>query len=1088
MMNQGQSVTDRYLALEPERSVVVEACAGSGKTWLLTARILRILLQGVRPGEILAITYTRKAAREIESRLRSLLADLAILPDEKVISILEQRGLGREEAAAHLPKARTLFELVAYARPGITVTTFHGWFARLLAGAPLDSGLSGRALDEASTRLLDEAWVQLSTDCTRDPEGAVASSLLFLYAEIGAYMAYRLMSAFIERRAEWRVWIQVLGGKNRLDGWLEETFHTSENPLERLFSDNRIEDLQAFVTMLKGAGSRAESMAANLMGVLAEEDVDERFRLLSDALLTKSGDPRALSPVKAYQAAHGEAGVEALKRLFAELSMAVTDAHAARQDQINARFNHHALIVGSALLEKLDAIKQQRRVMDFSDLEVEVDKLLDTEGTGAYLQARLDARYRQILLDEFQDTNPLQWRILRGWLDAYEGTGLEHPRVFLVGDPKQSIYRFRRAEPGLFGAAADYLSDRFHAIRVQTAHTFRNAGGINALVNEVFREEPLFQGFTEQTSERAGWEARIEVLPLIDAEDESSRELDPDVMRNPLKTARQEVEDLRRTREAESLARRIGEIAGHWMIRDKSGGQRLARYSDILILTRRKTYLALYEAALRNAGIPYLSPGRGGLLDTLEAQDLMAVLRFLACPTDDLALAHALCTPALGLDHECLLNLPVGDRQSWWECLQDMSVPSESPVLARAVSLLQGWIQAATTLPAHDLLDRILHESSWFARTRAAVPAEAWPGICANLEAMLELALGVDGGRYPSLTRFVDELRRLSSSDDEAPDEGLIASSDGTSGRVRIMTIHGSKGLEAPIVWMIDTHVANRGQEGYCVAMDWQPGALKPRHFSLLGRLGEAGRARASIIEQEDLAAEREDLNLLYVAITRAEQVLIISGVTGRSDPENSHYRRIARAVSRMSPDTSMVGELPACADMHAGGHPVVGEMAVFRPTRTVSLGQLRQHAEEITSEASREALAFGTAMHGWLEAQMTGRPLPNVAPEIERAARKLLDRPSLRRFFDPALYRKAGNESSFVTPDGSIGRIDRWVDAEDAVWVLDYKSGHPAKSALMQTYHDQLSVYRDVLRTIFPGREVKAMLVFSEGGEILVE
>jgi len=1088
-MNPNQLVTDRYLALEPARSVVVEACAGSGKTWMLTARILRILLQGVRPGEILAITYTRKAAREIESRLRALLADLAVLPEENALGILEQRGLTRQEAVASLGRARQLFEQVAYARPSITVTTFHGWFARLLAGAPLDSGLAGRTLDEASARLLDEAWVQLGADCARDPDGDVARSLLSLFAESGAFMVYRLMHAFIERRAEWRVWIQVMGGMERLGGWLDEVFHVSENPLERLFSDNRVGDIQALSAMLKGAGARAETMASNLADVLAEEDLEKRFSKLSEALLTKGGEPRALNPVKAYQAAHGEAGVDALKRLFAELGAAVIDTHAARQDQDNAGFNCHALIVGAALLEKLDAIKQQRRVMDFSDLEAEVDKLLDTEGTGAYLQARLDARYRQILLDEFQDTNPLQWRILRSWLDAYEGSGLEHPRVFLVGDPKQSIYRFRRAEPGLFAAAADYLDEHFDAVCVQTAHTFRNAGGINALVNEVFRDEPRFQGFTEQTSERAGWGARIEVLPLIDADGESQQQTAPGSMRNPLRAPRVEDEDLRRVKEAEALAAKIGDIAGHWMISDRSGGSRPVRYSDILILTRRKTHLAIYEAALRSAGIPYLSPGRGGLLDTLEAQDLMAVLRFLACPTDDLALAHALCTPALGLDHTYMLALSAGEGHSWWEEIQKLSAGSAEPILVRAVSLLEGWLDAAAALPAHDLLDRILHESAWFARTRAGVPPESWPGICANLEAMLELALGVDGGRYPSLTRFVDELQRLSSSDDEAPDEGLIASTDGASGRVRIMTIHGSKGLEAPVVWMIDAHVSRRGPEGYGVAMDWQPGELRPRHFSLLGRLGEAGRARTPILEQESLAAEREDLNLLYVAITRAEQVLIVSGVMGRSDPADTHYRRIAGAVSRISSEAGVAGELPLCkkADSDAGGI-VLDRKTIYRPLRRISLGQLRQHSEEITSHASREALAFGTAMHAWLEAQTTGRPLPAVTPEIERAARKLLERPNLRRFFDPEQYRRAGNESSFVAPDGSIGRIDRWVEAEDAVWVLDYKSGRPAQGELMQAYHAQLSVYRDVLKTVFPDSEVKAMLVFSEGGEVLVE
>lgn len=1082
-----EQIADRYLALEPAHSVVVEACAGSGKTWMLTARILRVLLAGVRPGEILAITYTRKAAREIESRLRNLLAELAMQPEAQALRALEMRGLRADEARAQLPRARRLYEEVAYAQPGPTVTTFHGWFARLLAGAPLDSGLAGRALDEAASGMLDEAWVLLAAACARDACSDVAQSLLYLYEQTGAYMTRRLMRTFVERRAEWRVWCQMLGGAEGISGWLVEAFQTSGDPLARLFSANRLTDIEGFAGMLAGAGAKAESMAAALQAVLGEADEQARLVLLRDALLTGKGEPRALKPVKAYQASHGETGVEQLQRRFGELCEAVVDAQDALQDQYNATYNGHALRVGMALLEKLDVIKQQRRSMDFSDLEVEVDKLLATEGTAAYLQARLDARYKQILLDEFQDTNPLQWRILRGWLDAYAGTGLMRPSVFLVGDPKQSIYRFRRAEPGLFVAAARYLHDNFEAVSVCTSHTFRNASKINELVNAVFRGVPEFVGFTEQTSERADRPARIEVLPLLVAGDDTGADqVEEEGMRNPLLQQRIETEDQRRQAEAQAIAQRIRQIVGTFMICEKDGVSRPARYSDVLILTRRKTYLGIYEAALRAAGIPYLSPGRGGLLDTLEAADLMAVLRFLACPTDNLALAHVLRTPAFGLSDEHLLRISEDRSKCWWKALCLLVEQGAEEVLRRAADLLQGWLAVAGSLPAHDLLDRILHESDWIARCRAAVAEESWPGIGANLEAMLELALSVDGGRYPSLTRFVDELQRMSASDDEAPDEGLIAVAEDATGRVRIMTIHGSKGLEAPIVWLIDAHAASRSQEGYGVAMDWPAGELLPTHFSLLGRLGEAGRSRAAILEAEAVAAAREDLNLLYVAITRAEQMLIVSGVAGRSDPPDTHYRRIEAAVRRLADGANEFGGMSVCsgpeAPVSASAPMQAGTGRQFGPIR---VGQLRQHSDEITSSASRQALAFGTAMHAWLEAASAGLPLPVVPPEIEKAARKLYSRPALQRFFDPGQYLRAGNETSFVTPDGSIGRIDRWVEAEDAVWVLDYKSGRIPEEVLMQEYRAKLATYRDVLRAIFPKKEIRAMLVFTEGGEV---
>ncbi|MBK9219537.1 MAG: UvrD-helicase domain-containing protein [Uliginosibacterium sp.] len=160
----------RFIALDPARSVAVEACAGSGKTWLLTSRLLRLLLSGARPGQILAITYTRKAAREIEARLRGLLAMLATADEASVLRELQMRGLAEAEARRQIAPCRALLEAVLRAEPPITITTFHGWFARLLGGAPLDSGLAGRSLDEAASSLLDEAWVLLAADCSRSPD------------------------------------------------------------------------------------------------------------------------------------------------------------------------------------------------------------------------------------------------------------------------------------------------------------------------------------------------------------------------------------------------------------------------------------------------------------------------------------------------------------------------------------------------------------------------------------------------------------------------------------------------------------------------------------------------------------------------------------------------------------------------------------------------------------------------------------------------------------------------------------------------------------------------------------------------------
>ncbi|MBS1208669.1 MAG: hypothetical protein H6R19_1067 [Proteobacteria bacterium] len=1092
--------TQRFLALDPARSVTVEACAGSGKTWLLASRLLRLLLAGARPGEILAITYTRKAAREIEARLRGLLSELATQPEAQVLKMLTERGLSAAEAQAAVPRARGLFEAVLAAEPAITITTFHGWFARLLGGAPLDSGLAGRSLDEAAASLLDEAWVALAAECGRAPESPLAQALLWLYGELGAFMTRKLVGGFVERRAEWQVWKEQYGGMAGAIAWLDAEFGVGGDPLADLFLPLRLNELEAFARLL-GQNTATDQTAGN---ALAQAVVDARskgadvldsgfrrndavFERVRAAFLTKENAPRARKTSAAQAKRLGAAGEERFMALHAEWSARLIATLGALQDLDNAALNRHALMVGEALLAKLAELKRQRRAMDFADLEAEIDALLAREGSAAYLQARLDARYKHILLDEFQDTNPLQWRILRGWLDGYAGTGVARPSVFLVGDPKQSIYRFRRAEPKLFAAASEYFAREFGATRIGNAHTFRNAAGIVGLVNAVFGAEPSFT-FEAQTAERADWPYRVELLPLI-AGQAAEAEVVGTSLRNPLEESRVEAEDLRRSEEARLLAQRIGEMVGQnglpWLVRGKDGRERPARYADVLILTRRKTQLAAYEAALLEAGIPFVSPGRGGLLDTLEAQDLLATLRFLADPSDNLALAHLLRAPAFALTDENLLTISA-EPGAWWPSLRRVAESAGAPSHVRAVHLLSAWLDAAAHLPAHDLIDRIFDEADWFARCRAVVPAALWPGVHANLEALLELALNVDAGRYPSLTRFVDELRRLSVSDDEAPDEGLIVAAGENEGRVRIMTIHGSKGLEAPIVWLIDANSPPRSPDGYTVAMDWPAEARAPQHFSLLGRISEAGPSRAAILDAEKAAAEREELNLLYVAITRAEQVLIVSGIEpAKTSSAMTPYKRVAPALAALQAVEGCLGALPRGAGAVSLPSRVPLSEAVENAVPAV--GALRRSARDPLVAEHNAGMAFGTALHAWLEAATARLPLPDVAPEIEQAARRLLERPALRRFFDPAQYRRAANETAFIGADGKPGRIDRWVECEDAIWVLDYKSGKPAEDALMADYRSQIAGYREVLQAIFPDRPVKALLVFAEGGEISV-
>ncbi|HNQ58109.1 MAG: UvrD-helicase domain-containing protein [Burkholderiales bacterium] len=1069
-------------ALDPRRSVVVEACAGSGKTWLLVSRILRLLLDGVAPGEILAITYTRKAAREIEERLMDWLRLLAVGDEAQVRAFLQQRALPAEEAEAALVRARGLYERVLTAQPPLAVSTFHGWYARLVQGAPLSSDLAGFVLHEAGMRLKDEVWQLFAAERARSNDAATAS-LLWLLQNTGLETARKLLFGLSDRRAEWHAFAgEGDGAAARALAGLREALEVAEAPaaIDALLGDELfMRKLRDYAGILRRSDLDRDLQAAQVLEEAFACGGDDRFGPISAALLTKDGSLRQRKPGKEADRRFG-ADAGRLLQLHAWLGERVLATQAARREELAYELNAHVFTAGAAWIEALDRYKRERRLMDFADLEWHVWRMLADETHAAFLQARLDARYRHILLDEFQDTNPLQWQILLAWLAAYGTLDADRPRVFVVGDPKQSIYRFRRAEPRVFDCAAAFLREGYAVCMLANDATWRNAPTLVEVVNRVFADAPQFPHFRPHRSLNAGLPGRVELLPLCVR---AAAEATTTTLRDPLAEPQAVAEDGRRRDEAALLASRIRDIVGRWAVVDSGDGrERPARYGDIMVLTRRRGVLPEFERALRAAGIPYLSTGRGGLLRTLEAADLTALLRCLVTTADDLSLAHALRMPALAASDEDLIMLAGRGEPDWWQRLQASAAEgAASAALRRAAGLLAGWRAAAARLPVHDLLDRIYHEGDLLARYRRAVPDTLWPGVAANLEAYIALALQLDAGRYPSLPRFLDELARLDEAgDQEAPDEGTIQATE-AGDRVRLLTIHGAKGLEAPIVWLIDAHNTYQPPEAWSLLLDWPPEAARPSHLSVLGRKEERGGRRGALIEAEAAYAEREELNLLYVALTRARQFFFASGIAAeRASGKTSYWERIAKALADLGAEAGTFGEAPAQAEESAAAAPLPAP-----PARWPAIPPTGRRREAATA-----GMSHGTRLHAALDWLSAGgdaaRPPQGIPPAdwpaFRAAARAILEAPRLQAFFDPARYLRARNEAEFVLADGSVGRIDRLVETAGAVWVLDYKSGRP-EADLLEAYRAQMAAYRAAVGTLFPGRPVRCGLVFGEGG-----
>jgi ATP-dependent helicase/nuclease subunit A len=567
-------------------------------------------------------------------------------------------------------------------------------------------------------------------------------------------------------------------------------------------------------------------------------------------------------------------------------------------------------------------------------------------------------------------------------------------------------------------------------------------------------------------------------LPLIRATKEEAPLSSLLALRDPLVTPREEEEDARRQEEGRAVAQAI--------LHARSMPGEL-RWSDVMMLVKKRAHLGAYESALREAGIPFVSDKRGGLLQSLEVADLIALMRFLITPGDNRALAHVLKCPIIGASDDDLILLAQRTEDSWWMRLcAAVCEPSPEP-LRRAALLLEKWLSVAPRLPVHDLLDRILHEGQLIARYAQATPPLMRGKVIGNIEAFTELALNLDAGRYPSLPKFIDALNRLQKgADSDAPDE---ASVDASADAVRIMTIHSAKGLEAAVVVVLDANHSDPARDDLGILCDWPQDAGAPVHFSAFGRKAERGLARDALFAAEEAFRVQEDWNLLYVAATRAKELLIVSGVAGERNAgpdgviEGSWYARLSIAFT---PDLSEQRKLETLTFEGAF------QLPIFNPPLIATA--LGGPAEPDAPQSA--AIDEGVALHALLErlTQSSVWPISVPGPEaishwlpcsmeiaaiVRVQALTILSQPKLERFFNPTKFRAARNEMDIVV-ENRLMRFDRVVMFDDAIWILDYKRN--LLDGERVAYRAQLAQYRAAGRAIFLEDNLKTALITADG------
>ncbi len=1087
------------IACDPQRSVAVEACAGAGKTWMLVSRMLRALLDGCAPHEILAITFTKKAAGEMRQRLQEWLQEFADAPLTRLQDELIARGISPQRALDQRELLQKLYRQMLDAGRPVQIRTFHSWFAALLGTAPL-AVLQARGLPahfellEDDAQAVREVWRPFLQTVAQDPE--LRADYDAAIACHGRSQTHKALTGALSKRVEFTLADEA--------GVVDASVPPFGSQCEELV----------------GLPSPAHALEC--------EAAQARWLGWARALGTESNktpQKAADAVIDAWTCADPGQRLERLRRAFfvakedrlsknLEKFPAAQQAEPELQRLLQARRQHDAWLhqqrmarLTRSLVAAFAALKRERGWVDMNDVERTALVMLSDDVLSGWVQERLDTRVRHLLVDEFQDTNPLQWQSLHAWLSGYAGSGggQRAPSVFIVGDPKQSIYRFRRAEPQVFLAAQAFVREGLGGDLLSCDHTRRNAQGVIAGVNTAMQAAQAvgeYANFRDHTTESHDPGTLLR-LPPITPDDEvadGSGAGDPLAWRDSLTEPRHEAEETLRMRECAQAARWVaGRIAAGVPAR------------EIMVLARKRDRLAALQDALRDLHVPCVQPEKVDLGEAPEVQDVVALLDALVSPGHDLSLARALRSPLFGLPDEALVELALLRRQpehagcSWFDLLQKsellaLDIQALGPVLTQ----YRSWVD---TLPPHDALHAIYAHGDVLARFAAAAPATQRAAVLANLRALQAASLQLEGGRYLTPYAFVRAMKR----------PGMRAPGRVDQQAVRLLTIHGAKGLEAHTVLLLDTDARPQKAETMGALVDWPGEDAVPRRFVFMASESSPPPSAEDVLAAELAERQREELNTLYVAMTRAKHCLALSCVQSATPLPGSWWNRLAPLLSDVNAVGSASDELPSdSATVPDAGAPVEMVTLAELPAITLAVSARPELAaqQRAQAEASTPASRQGEAMHQLLEqAGIAGVPLNelrsagwgaarisqltrdfDLTAEAAGAAAAMAQRILAGEgawAWDAAQIDRALNEAPLVYQGQSL-RLDRLVRRRGTAqspahwWVLDYKSA--AQPERQPQLLAQLRLYRTAVRAQVGAEPVSAAFLSGDGRLVEVD
>lgn len=1125
-------------ASDPNASVWVSASAGAGKTKVLSDRVLRLMLSGTEPHRILCLTFTKAAAAEMANRVNERLGRWATMEDRELHDDLANLA-GASPSSDETMRARQLFARVLDAPGGMKIQTIHAFCQSLLRRFPLEAGLAphfeimdDRTAAETMADVQEEVLAFARTG--RDEDLAKALSVVTGQVREGAFG--EVMSELARERGRLKRMLANLGGAHRMRdavysalgvpvGLDEETILTKALSDAAFDRDGLLRGLAALEAGTKTDIARVPALAQ----FLEKTTVEDRLAVFNDyrsVFFTTAGEPRAKLITKGAAENH-PMGADALEQECARL----VEVDRQRKATAMAGATSALITIGNAMLDRYATKKALHARLDYDDLILTSLQLLQRQaGIAGWVLFKLDEGLDHVLIDEAQDTNPEQWEVVRILAEEFfidAGRHADKPRtIFAVGDAKQSIYSFQRADPEKFAEMRSYFRERAKEIaadwrEVPMNISFRSTDAVLGTVDRVFAGPVAKQGVGDDGADvlhspfRVGQAGRIELWPAVEPQERAPE----DPWTPPTRIVRLGDPEIRLAR---VIAGRIRHAIDEKETLTSRG--RPVRAGDFMILVRRRTaFVDEVVKALKERNVPVAGVDRMQITDQLAVMDLVAFGRFLLMPEDDLTLAEVLKSPLIGLDDDQLFDIAHNRLRTLWHALREKAATVEDgSIFARAYAFLFKWLGRVDYERPFELYAELLGGRGDDARgVRARLVGRL--GIEANdpIDEFLNLAMGYEADHAPTLQGF---LHWLMAGDAEIKRDLEQSGRD----EVRIMTVHGAKGLQAPIVFLPDTmqvptQAPNLFWQEDRNLMFWLPRVAL--ETDVVSRLRDANAVKR----------DQEYNRLLYVALTRAEDRLYICGWQGRRKaPEHCWYNLCQQAMEGYAK--------PAKIDLGAySGSGWDGEGWVWetdqseapKPDRIDNVSDAQQSSKRSLIRAIAPEEAFppkplapsrpleeepavqsplggdqgqsfkrGILIHKLLEllpdlpdharraaaerflAQPVHALEPDLQAEIADETLGIFDHPDFAPVFAPG-SRAEVPLVGIVGGDVVSAQIDRLVVRDEEVMIVDYKTNRPPPRDVEGTpkaYRRQMSIYRAALAQMYPGKKVRCFILWTNG------